>query len=172
MTCQEDHDEILLTCSDKCRACGLYGPCQFTSEPFCDEVAPDEREARRQAHRHVHGVRIGRQDRHHALWAGALLWLQRTTLLPEVRQMSAKPTAPKAKRLDCGEPDCAARKCGHAHCRECGSCVSVESGHRFRDHLSFKEWQITQFCQACQDIVFAEPEDEEDDFDDEDDDAF
>jgi len=38
------------------------------------------------------------------------------------------------------------------HCVVCGS--AVEGPHNFRDELSWKEWQISFLCQACQDETF------------------
>lgn len=45
-------------------------------------------------------------------------------------------------------------------CTSCGAVATI-----FRDGLSRKEYTISGLCQACQDIIFAEPEyeDEEDD---------
>ena len=39
------------------------------------------------------------------------------------------------------------------HCRKIAT--------HFKDEISAREYQITGFCQECQDWVFAEPEDEE-----------
>lgn len=41
-------------------------------------------------------------------------------------------------------------------CTSCGQPASV-----FRDGLSRREYSISGLCQACQDIIFVEPEDEE-----------
>ncbi len=42
---------------------------------------------------------------------------------------------------------------GQAICTFCGSPVVVED---FVDDVSFREWQISGLCQACQDEIFME----------------
>jgi len=44
-------------------------------------------------------------------------------------------------------------------CMICGNLAVA-----FRDEISVKEYAITGTCQACQDVIFAEPEDEDDDY--------
>ena len=63
----------------------------------------------------------------------------------------------KRKLFYCGDPTAHRH---HAECVMCKSCVSVESGHRFRDTLSFQEFQITKMCQACQDDFWGGDDDE------------
>lgn len=42
--------------------------------------------------------------------------------------------------------------------REARICVSCKKPPGdFRDDVSRKEWAISQLCQGCQDVVFAEP---------------
>jgi len=45
-----------------------------------------------------------------------------------------------------------------------GLCVRCkESVKAFTDELSERDYNITGFCQKCQDIIYAEPEEDEDD---------
>lgn len=43
-------------------------------------------------------------------------------------------------------------------CTSCGQAAII-----FRDGLSRREYAISGLCQGCQDIIFAEPEDEDED---------
>ncbi len=45
-------------------------------------------------------------------------------------------------------------------CSWCGK--PVKGPEDFDDELSLKEWKISRCCQACQNQMFAEPDDEED----------
>ena len=45
-------------------------------------------------------------------------------------------------------------------CTSCGQAATI-----FRDGLSRREYTISGLCQACQDIIFAEPEDEDEEYD-------
>jgi len=50
----------------------------------------------------------------------------------------------------------------HNICVDCGEAVTDGS---FTDDLSKVEYGISGFCQKCQDIIFAEPEDEDEGLD-------
>ena len=74
--------------------------------------------------------------------------------LDEVQQklLSGLKAQTEQVRIKCGGGE---THTGHASCVVCGACVSVEAGHSFRDTLSsFREFQISKLCQACQDRVF------------------
>jgi hypothetical protein len=50
-------------------------------------------------------------------------------------------------------------------CATCGALVNIENGHGnggtgFKDSVSHKEYFISATCQKCQDVIFAEPEEE------------
>ena len=45
-------------------------------------------------------------------------------------------------------------ECGR--CVSCGKKVIVPGMNKFRDGLSAREYQISAFCQACQDQVFGD----------------
>jgi len=46
-------------------------------------------------------------------------------------------------------------------CATCGK--KVDASADFADELSRAEWRISRMCQACQDLAFAEPDEDEDD---------
>lgn len=49
-------------------------------------------------------------------------------------------------------------------CATCGKAICPEG---FRDELSYREHKISGMCQTCQDIAFAEPEEEEESYEEE-----